>query len=105
VADLTRVVNLRTEPYDVYIGRRGRFANPLKEGGDGYFGNPHMLRNGHYHHRLVVIELFRRYFYARLQNDAEFKTRVEKLRGLRLGCFCKPLPCHGDVIADYLNKS
>jgi hypothetical protein len=24
------------------------------------------------------------------------------LKGKRLGCFCKPLACHGDVIKEYI---
>ena len=32
----TRVVNIRKEAYDVYIGRAGK-------GQDGYFGNPFRL--------------------------------------------------------------
>ena len=30
-------------------------------------------------------------------------TNVVKLKGKTLGCFCKPYPCHGDIIAEYLN--
>jgi len=26
-------------------------------------------------------------------------ARVHTLRGMRLGCYCAPLPCHGDVLA------
>ena len=36
----TRVVNIRKEAYDVYIGRAGK-------GQDGYFGNPFRLKQGH----------------------------------------------------------
>ena len=32
------------------------------------------------------------------------KNEVFKLAGKRLGCFCKPELCHGDVLADYLNS-
>jgi len=32
------------------------------------------------------------------------KSDVLKLAGKRLGCFCKPQACHGDVLADYLNS-
>jgi hypothetical protein len=31
-------------------------------------------------------------------------SRVHELAGKRLGCFCKPALCHGDVLADYLNS-
>ena len=70
----TVVVNIKKEHFDVYIGRAGR-------GEDGYFGNP-----------------------FRMGQDSEFKHRVLALKGKRLGCFCKPKACHGDVIADWLNK-
>ena len=33
----------------------------------------------------------------------EYRRRIEGLRGKTLMCFCKPLACHGDVIAEYLN--
>ena len=90
----TRVVNLRQEGYDVYIGRAGR-------GQDGYFGNPFPLgRQG----RGATIERYRGYFLNRLRTDERFARRVRELKGQTLGCFCKPHPCHGDVIAEYLDK-
>ena len=36
--------------------------------------------------------------------DQKEKSEVYKLSGKRLGCFCKPMECHGDVLADYLNS-
>lgn len=32
------------------------------------------------------------------------KSDTLQLMGKRLGCHCKPYPCHGDVIAAYLNS-
>lgn len=90
----TRVVNLDSEPYDVYIGRPGH-------GEDGYFGNPFKLRREADRER--ILSLYRNWFYQRLDEDPEFKRRIHKLRGKTLGCFCKPKACHGDVIAHYLN--
>ena len=69
---------------------------------DGYFGNPFRLRNGE--QRGATIEKYKKYFYERLETDAEFKRRVHELKGKTLGCFCKPDACHGDVIAEYLNN-
>lgn len=86
----TSVVNIRSEKYDVYIGRAGRGKN-------GYFGNP--FTNGS---RQDVIDAYRTYFYERLKNDEAFLKDVISLRGKRLGCFCKPLACHGDVIVEFL---
>jgi hypothetical protein len=97
---MTKVVNLRLEPYDVYIGRAGK-------GQDGYFGNPHPVgwcpickKN---HLREDAIEAFKKDFDARMLTDAKFRSKVEALKGLTLGCFCKPLKCHGDVYQAWLD--
>lgn len=89
---MTRVVNVHKEECDVYIGR-GKSAN---------FGNPfkiskHMTRE-------QSIEAYRDFFYKRIANDPHFVDQIESLRGKTLGCFCKPLPCHGDVIVEYLDN-
>ncbi len=91
----TRVVNIRKEDYDLYIGRAGK-------GEDGYFGNPIKLEPGE--GRGATLERYKEFFYNRLQSDPEFKERVENLKGLTLGCFCKPNPCHGDIIKEYLDS-
>lgn len=90
----TVVVNLRVESYDVYIGRapgeRGIFGNPSELGKDGT--------------REEVIRLYEIYFYQRISFDPAFLDKVLALEGKRLGCFCAPLPCHGDVIVDFLDR-
>lgn len=88
----TTVVNLRREPFDVYIGRAGR-------GMDGYFGNPFGVRT----HGASAMPKFIEYFHKRIESDPEFKRRVIALVDKRLGCFCKPRDCHGDVIAAWVN--
>ena len=50
-----------------------------------------------------VMRCYRIAFADRIQNDPEFKRRVEELRGKTLGCFCKPKDCHGDIIASWLD--
>ena len=90
----TKVVNIKNENYDVYIGRAGR-------GQSGYFGNPFRLSNNET--RGATIERYKSYFYQRLESDPQFRERIHALKGKTLGCFCKPYPCHGDVICEYLN--
>lgn len=89
----TRVVNLRRSEFDVYIGRAGH-------GQDGYFGNPFPVSK----YGLDALPRFRHYFATRLEVDPEFRRRVLALRGKKLGCFCKPRPCHGDVIAEWIDS-
>jgi hypothetical protein len=92
---MTKTVNIYASGYDVYIGREGK-------GQDGYFGNPFRLRASE--DRGATIERYGKYFHDRMETDPEFKRRVHELKGKTLGCFCKPYPCHGDVIAEYLNN-
>lgn len=99
----TRVVNIKSDPYDVYIGRAGK-------GQDGYFGNPYRI--GGYCQRCELllpeakdaVRCFKHYFLERLRTDHSFKIAVLSLDGKVLGCFCKPGPCHGDVIAEWLES-
>lgn len=102
---ITRVINIniqvefksvKSTPIYEYIGRGSCWGNPysitgfedLEEGEDP---------------RELVINNFKYDF----ENDKLRTARKEDifaLAGKRLGCFCKPLACHGDVLADFLNR-
>ena len=93
---ITRVINIKkdtqydkdTSEYE-YIGR------------GSYWGNPHsMYENGDT--RDEVIRKFQ-YDFDRDMFINKKKNEVHKLTGKRLGCFCKPEKCHGDILADFLN--
>ena len=79
------VVNKHYEPYDVYIGRGSVWGNPftVKEMG-----------------REAAIEAYREYITKQLDQRPELVTQLLALKGKRLGCFCKPKACHGDVLLD-----
>ena len=79
------VVNLRKNKYDVYIGRGSKWGNPFKIGRDG--------------NREEVIEKYREYIM-----QSGLLSHLEELRNKTLGCFCKPLACHGDVLVELLEK-
>ena len=65
------------------------------------FGNPFVIgRDGD---RSGVLEKFEEYFIDRLASDTGYRSAVLGLRGKVLGCWCHPEPCHGDIIAEYLN--
>ena len=88
---LTTVVNIKTGmDCDVYIGRGSLFGNPYRIG-----------RNGN---RKEVVKKYKIYFYKKIRTNPKFKHAVLKLKGKRLGCFCWPSLCHGDVIVEYLRK-
>lgn len=93
----TKVVNLKNSKYDVYIGRGSIFGNPYshKSGTKAKF----IVKN-----RREAIEKYKEYFYKRLETDADFLIKVASLKGKILGCFCFPLPCHGDIIKSFLDE-
>ncbi len=80
-----RAVNLRLEPYDVYIGRPSKWGNPFIIGRDG--------------DRLAVLKKYECW----LTSHPELLAALHELTGKRLGCFCKPARCHGDILARWAN--
>jgi hypothetical protein len=64
------------------------------------FGNPFVI--GPDGDREEVIIKYKEYFLDRMAVDRGFKKAILSLKGLRLGCMCKPKPCHGDVIVEWL---
>lgn len=105
----TLVVNLkRGERCDVYMGRassagRARLLllGPREvDGLDGCFGNPFPVMNGG---RGSSLAFFVPWFHRRVMTDPDYLRRVLSLRGLRLGCFCVPLPCHASIIAEWVD--
>lgn len=78
----TTVVNLRNEPYDVYIGRGSKWGNPYYIPEDG--------------NRETVIRRYKEYILSR----PDLLAALPELKGKRLGCFCKPLACHGDILKE-----
>lgn len=96
---ITRVVNIKTDK-----GFQTEKSTPNYEyiGRGSYWGNPYsMYEEGD--DREEVIRKFKYDFdYEKFPNKE--KSEVYKLAGKRLGCFCKPQACHGDVLADFLNS-
>jgi hypothetical protein len=84
---------------NVYIGRPGIvflqgerfpkrgsvFANPFKGAG--------------------ALERYERYIHRRLACEPTLVNELRSLRGKRLGCWCHPAPCHGDVLRKLLDDN
>eukprot|EP00128_Syssomonas_multiformis_P006581 Colp12_sorted_trinity150504_noHs@34497 len=93
------------KPEHAYIGRAGIvfvegkrfpphasvFANPFKIGKDG-------TRKG------VMIK-YEKYIRDRLRTDPGLKEQLKALRGKKLGCWCHPEPCHGDVLVKLIEEN
>lgn len=97
---ITRVINIdietkykkikKNDNYE-YIGRGSNWGNP-------YSMTTHSLED-----RNHVINLFK-YDFDKDNLLKAKKAEVYTLAGKRLGCYCKPFPCHGDIIANFLNE-
>ena len=88
-----KVVNVKHDDYEVYIGnamgwsyglKRSKWYNPYKIGRDG--------------NREEVIYKYRQY----LLNSPDLMKDLPELKGRVLGCWCKPEACHGDVLIELL---
>lgn len=92
--EVTEIVNKeRTDDYDAYIGRGTPWGNPYQVGKqEGQF------------EREEAIDNYRTHFEENILGDESKRRGLFGLRGMRLACHCKPLACHGDVIAGYLNS-
>lgn len=103
----TLVVKIDKDEYDVYIGRDKK--QPM------HYGNPFDFKNGigsvKVSNREEAIQCYEEW----LRGDPKwFKVEpvrrqwildnLTALEGRRLGCFCKPLACHGDVLVKLLKE-
>lgn len=61
-------------------------------------GNPYEI--GKDGSREEVIEKYKAWF---LKNNA-LLSQISELKGKVLGCWCKPLPCHGDFLCELVNN-
>lgn len=87
------VVHCLRSNYGVYIGR-GRCP---KTGESNALGNPFVI--GKDGNRREVIEKYEHeYLRPRIEKDKVFREKIKNLHGKVLGCWCYPLPCHGDVL-------
>ena len=73
------------------------------------FGNPFPLKKENQFERNQVCELYKNYFYNRIDTDITFKNAVYNLLEiynrcgrLELFCWCSPKQCHGDTIKEFL---
>lgn len=98
------VVHKMRAPFDVYIGR----------GLDSIFGNPFTHQNGTAAKIVVgsreeAVQAFRDWITGKAYQDVEPERRqairdaLPSLKGKVLGCWCAPLACHGDVLAELAN--
>lgn len=84
---ICKVVNLKKDKYDIYIGR------------GSIWGNPFLMKNYSKEERDRVCNEYEEWFWT-----TDLPNHLHELKGKILGCYCKPKRCHGDFLANEVNK-
>ena len=67
------------------------------------YGNPYVVGSFAYGRKLArgeAITVYRMWLNNKLLREPDF---LEPLRGKLLVCACEPMPCHGEVILEWLD--
>ena len=90
---MVKVVHLMKEKYDICIGRPSKWGNPFthKDGTRAV----EVVES-----RDEAIDRYKEY----LESNEELMNSLHELKYKTLGCWCKPLRCHGDILAEKVRK-
>jgi Domain of unknown function (DUF4326) len=108
----TELINLRTKDYN---GKSGYFYYKQKYGSRfEYIGDKVRFQPWEasiwynpFHKQLNklgrarVVELYRDYI---THKKPELLAKIPMLKNKVLACWCKPEPCHGDILIELINK-
>lgn len=83
------VVNIRKEKCDIYCGRGSKYGNPYAIGENG--------------DRNEVINLYRNWLWNEIKLKRITIDELKSMHGKKLGCYCKPLKCHCDVLCSAIH--
>lgn len=84
----TNIINYATQQgLYVRIDRKSQWGNPFELPADG--------------DRTEVIKNYKEHY---LPYKPSLLVKIDDLKGKALGCWCSPLPCHGDVLKEAAEK-
>lgn len=92
---ITKIVNMKNEPYDVYIGRGSKWGCPYT-----IIKDRPTLASEIVDSKEEALSKYKEYVLA----SPELMESLDELEGKTLGCFCKPEKCHGDILLELLTK-
>ncbi len=92
VVNIANCPDFGTNEGDYYIGRQFLYNGKLFR--KSKYANPYKIARGMT--RQHVLEQYVDYLYA---EGLAYGVQEDLTKVKRLGCWCKPLPCHGDILA------
>ena len=92
------VVHFKKDEFDVYIGRGSKWGNPFTHISDRTTLAKYIVGT-----RKESILAYKEWI---TNGDGQYLLDdLSELKGKKLGCWCHPKPCHGDVLKELVNKS
>jgi Domain of unknown function (DUF4326) len=91
----TKIVNMKKEPYDIYIGRGSKWGCPFTVIKDRPTLAKEIVGT-----KEEALAKYKEHVLA----SPELMEALDELEGKTLGCFCKPDKCHGDVLLQLLTQ-
>ena len=97
ISQPTLVVNRHIEAFDIYIGRPSIWGNPFSH--VAYYADAALVVTlvGS---RTEAIERYREW----IQTQPQLLAKLHTLKGKRLGCWCAPKRCHGEILAELADE-
>jgi hypothetical protein len=92
---VTKIVNLKHEPYDIYIGRGTKWGCPYT-----IIKDRPTLADEIVDSKEEALSKYKEH----ILSSPELLNSLDELDGKVLGCFCKPEKCHGDVLIELLEQ-
>jgi hypothetical protein len=103
---MIKVVNLNEESYDIYIGRPDMANRNSFE----HYGNPYsqldLKDTIKVNSTKEAIDSYKNWLIGLIDTDKNQEQRTWILDNLaalmnkKIGCFCKPKACHGDILKE-----
>ena len=93
--NITKLVNMKNEPYDIYIGRGSKWGCPYT-----IIKDRPTLAKEIVDSKDEALSKYKEYVLA----SPELMDSLHELEGKTLGCFCKPEKCHGDILLELITK-
>lgn len=103
----TKVINIadgRLHPHYIYIGRPSMWGNPFLKNGKWSKFEKDCERVDD------PVKAFEDWLVGTAYTDRwqdkrkQILSRLKELQGQVLGCYCKPHPCHGDVLVNMVDN-
>lgn len=94
---MVRVVHRKKEAYDVLIDRSTKWGNPFTHLQISETKAQFQVKT-----REEAIESYRKWI---TEGEGQYLLKdLHELKDKTLGCWCRPKSCHGDVLAELVEK-